>query len=264
MKSRAIIVLICLAMAVSGCSTGKSNSQENSIQKELLSKIEQLQDANGLEIYETQKTSATMKYYKNKEIVEIKELPQEILNVERKIDLEQKDKIQYQIHMVPENREKGAEETLLQLKDEILSTYVVDDNKYEKLQEKKKQSLDAETFLSSMLYLDDMRTAENHFHFQKEDRGRKRLYTAELNDTKKFVKYLKEKNHNQKDIEFHEMKLEYVIEDSGITEVNIRIRNSISNEVQNEKAERISSDNTIVKGIQIKTLHHKPEFIEPE
>lgn len=133
MKSRAIIVLICLAMAVSGCSSGKSNSQENSIQKELLSKIEQLQDANGLEIYETQKTSATMKYYKNKEIVEIKELPQEILNVERKIDLEQKDKIQYQIHMVPENREKGAEETLLQLKDEILSTYVVDDNKYEKL-----------------------------------------------------------------------------------------------------------------------------------
>lgn len=262
MNCRGIGIFLCAAAVLCGCSVQKDHAKEENIRLEILAKIDMLKDADGLHIEETQSLDNIQQYFKDGTKTDEKSNEKESDTIRIDIALQNKKLDQYQVQIHPGAGNASGIDTVLQLKNNTLYTYIADDDgTYEKIQETAVQEEEKQNFLSSLLFQKYIEEAKDCFRYQKQEQDANTVYTVELIDKEKFSAYINKTESKQEDISFKELKLHYTTEGHTILKATMKQRYIVAAEMENQEYERIVTENALQKTQHITALKNAPEFL---
>ena len=262
MNCRGIGIFLCAAAVLCGCSVQKEHAKEENIRLEILAKIDMLKATNGLHIEDTQDISSTQQYFKDEKMMD-EQRNHDTDTIQTDIAFQKKELKQYQVRIHSDTSDPSGIDTVLQLKDDILHVYIVnDDNTYEKMQETPATSKDKEKFLSSLLFQKYIEEAKDCFRYQKQEQDANTVYTVELTDKEKFSAYINKTENKQEDIHFEELKLSYTANETTILKTDMKQRYRTSQDIQEQEYNRISTETTLHKTQRIAATKQAPEFLK--
>ena len=258
MNCRGIGIFLCAAAVLCGCSVQKEHAKEENIRLEILAKIDMLKATNGLHIEDTQDISSTQQYFKDEKMMDEKR-NHDTDTIQTDIAFQKKELKQYQVRIHSDTSDPSGIDTVLQLKDDILHVYIVNDDK---MQETPATSKDKEKFLSSLLFQKYIEEAKDCFRYQKQEQDANTVYTVELTDKEKFSAYINKTGNKQEDIHFEELKLSYTADETTILKTDMKQRYRTSQDIQEQEYNRISTETTLHKTRRIAATKQAPEFLK--